>query len=103
MLFKKHQRMSNSSLILYNQGAVALFGKIFFCLSSEVIVLLFRLLLVLLHVAVVGVHHLLALLGRDGNHADIEALLGHETILGEIETVVHLAMHVVIDLAVFTV
>ena len=51
----------------------------------------------------IGIHHLLALLGRDGNHADIVALLGHETILSEIETVVHFAVHVVIDLTVFTV
>ena len=57
----------------------------------------------LLHITVIGIHHLLALLGRDGNHADIVALLGHETILGVIETVVHFAVHVVIDLAVFTV
>ena len=57
----------------------------------------------LLHIAVVGIHHLLPLFGRDGNHADIVALLGHETILVAIETVDHFAMYVVIDLAIFTV
>ena len=51
----------------------------------------------------VGIHHLLALIGRDSNHANIVALLRHETILSEIETVVHFSVHVVIDLTVFTV
>ena len=60
-------------------------------------------LLVLLHVAVVGIHHLLTLLGRGGNHADIVVLLGYDSVLGVIATVVHFDMIVVIDLAVFAV